>query len=102
MSFDISVTMLLGRGAKGQEPLDPVEWKRVKARVAWVRETIAALREAQRQMDERCGAAVDSVSEEEFERIFDEEQAKVCAILAQLNAVRDHDRWPPHLYFGRI
>jgi hypothetical protein len=65
-----------------------------------VRGAVAELREAQRQMDERCDAAVDRVSEDEFNRIFDEEQAKVCAILDQLHAVRDHDRWPPHLYWS--
>ena len=71
-----------------------------KARVAWVRSAIAALEEAQRQMDERCGAAVDRVSEEEFNRICDEEQAKVCAILDQFAAVRERDEWPPEAFFG--
>ena len=32
-----TVAILLRRGAKAQEPLDPAEWKRVKARVAWDR-----------------------------------------------------------------
>lgn len=100
MSLDDSVTILLARGAKGQEPLDAEEWKRAKARLAWVRGAIAALKEAQRHMDERCMAAVDRVPEAEFNRIFEEEQAKVSAILDELNAVKDHDRWPPELYFG--
>ncbi|MGE5563029.1 MAG: hypothetical protein ACM3ZV_06925 [Bacillota bacterium] len=95
-----TLEILLRRGRKGQGPLEPLEWKAVKARVAWVRETVEALREAQRHMDERCMAAVDRVPEAEFNRIFDEEQAKVSAILDQLNAVRDHDRWPEHLRCG--
>ena len=100
MSSSDTIEILLRRGRKGQEPLDPREWKRVKTRVAWVKGTVAALAEAQRRMDERCMAAVNRVSEEEFNRIFDEEQAKVCAILDQLNAVRDYDQWPPELVWG--
>jgi len=69
-------------------------------RFGWVRGAIAALEEAQRQMDERCGAAVDRVSEEEFNRICDEEQAKVCAILDQFAAIRERDEWPPEAFFG--
>jgi hypothetical protein len=65
-----------------------------------VRGAIAALEQAQRQMDERCGAAVGRVSEEEFNRICDEEQAKVCAILDQFAAVRERNEWPPEIYFG--
>jgi hypothetical protein len=102
MSFEDTIRILLGRGAKRREPLDPAEWKRVKARVAWVRETIAALADAQARMHERCLAAVNRVPEEEFDRIVDEEQAKVCVCLDQLQAVRDHDLWPAHLYFGEI
>ena len=100
MSAEDTLRILLGRGATGQEPLGPVEWKRAKARVAWLRGAIAALEEAQRHMDERCGAAVDRVSEEEFNRICDEEQAKVCAILDQFAAIRERDEWPPEVYFG--
>jgi hypothetical protein len=102
MSLEDSVTILLGRAAAGQEPLEPAEWKRVKARVAWVSETMAAWGEAQRRMDERCRAVAELVSEDEFNRIFDEEQAKVDAIRAQIEAVIRGDRWPPALYFGGI
>lgn len=103
MSFNDTIRILLGRSdPAAHEPLDAQEWKRVKARVAWVRETVEALKEAHRHRDERCMAAVDRVPEEEFERICDEEQAKVCLFLDQLQAARDHDRWPAHLYFGGI
>lgn len=97
-----TLRILLGRGAAGQEPLGPAEWKRAKLRTAWVRGAIAALEEAQRQMDERCRAAVNRVSEEEFNRIFDEEQAKVSAILDQFAAVRERDEWPPEADWGGV
>lgn len=96
--FNASVEML----RRGVVCRDEGEWRRVRARIAWVSKTMAALRAAQRAMDQRCDAAVDQVSEEEFERICDEEQAKVCAILDQLHAVRDRDEWPRELHWGGI
>jgi hypothetical protein len=77
---------------------EPAE--RIAAREAWVRRTAAAWREAQREMDERCGVAVARLSEEEFERLFDAEQAKVDAIRAEIDDVIEHDRWPKHLYWS--
>jgi hypothetical protein len=71
-------------------------------REAWVDETGAALVAAQRHMDERCDEAVGRLSEEEFERLFNEEQAKVDLFLAPLTAAAERDRWPKHLYFGGI
>ena len=62
--IDVTIEMLR-RGA-GREPLDPAEWKRVKARFAWVGEMLAALHDAQDRMHERCRAAVDRVPEAEF------------------------------------
>ena len=102
MSAKNTVRILLGRGRKGLEPLDPREWQRVAARTAWVENAMAALRRAQRQMDDRCDAAVGRLSEEEFERLCDAEQAKVDAFLAPLRAAADHDRWPKELYWGCI
>ena len=71
-------------------------------RQAWVRETAAAWRQAQREMDDRCMDAVERLSEEEFDRLFEEEQAKVDAIREPLQAVVDEDKWPRELYFGGI
>ena len=115
MSAEDSIRILLGRAATGREPLDAAEWKRAKTRVAWVRGAIAALEQAQRHMDvlaqsvrgtdeqgTRCSGAVDRVSEAEFNRIFDEEQAKVSAILDQFAAIRQRDEWPPEIYFGGV
>jgi hypothetical protein len=95
-----TIRILLMSGAKGAEPLDPAQWKRTAARVAWVRETTATLREAQREMDDRCTKAVDRLDPQAFDRLFEAEQAKVDAILTQLRAVIDEDRWPRELYFG--
>ena len=53
-------------------------------------------------MDDRLTAIVNRVSEEEFDRLCDEEQAKVDAIRAQLEEVVESGRWPRHLYWGGI
>ena len=66
-------------------------------RVAWVHETVAAWGEAQREMDDRCTQAAARLSEEEFDRLFDQEQAKGDAIRAPLQAAADEDRWPREL-----
>ncbi len=71
-------------------------------RVAWVHETVAAWGEAQREMDDRCTQAAARLSEEEFDRLFDQEQAKGDAIRAPLQAAADEDRWPRELYFGGL
>jgi dissimilatory sulfite reductase (desulfoviridin) alpha/beta subunit len=102
MGAEDSIRMLLLSGGKHRELLGPAEWKRVKARVAWVRETVAKWAEAMRRRDDRCGAAVDRLSEEAFERLCDEEEAKVEAIHAQLRAVIERDEWPRELYWGEI
>ena len=98
MTAESTIRML----ASGVRTEDAAEWRRKAARCAWVKETMSALRQAQRQMDERCTAAVDRLTEEEFERLFDEEQAKVDAIRAPIDAVIERDEWPRHLYFGNI
>lgn len=72
------------------------------ARAAWVEEATAAWREAQRAMDDRCGAAVARLSEEEFERLCDEEEAKVEVFRAPLKDAAERDVWPKHLYFGGL
>jgi TorA maturation chaperone TorD len=94
MSFENTVQALLADGARAAECQ--------AARAAWVKEAMAAWEKAQREMDRRCDEAVGQVSEEEFNRLFEAEQAKVCALLDQLRAAADHDQWPKHLYFGGI
>jgi hypothetical protein len=46
--------------------------------------------------------AVDRLSEEAFERLFQAEEAKVDAIRAQIDAVIERDLWPPELYWGGL
>ncbi len=101
MSSKDTIRILLERGGEG-DPLGPGEWRRVAARIAWAREIMAAWAEAQRQMDDRCRAAVDRLSDEEFEKLCDEEQAKVDAIRARIDAVIERDQWPRELYFSGI
>ena len=76
------------------------EITRQAERVAWVRETSAALREAWRERDDSCTEAVERLSEKEFDLLFEAEEAKVEMIFAQLRAVADHDRWPRHLHWS--
>lgn len=71
-------------------------------RAAWVRAGAAALRDAQREMDERLGHAVDRLSAEEFDRLCDEEEAKVELFRGPLKAAAERDMWPRELYFGGI
>jgi heme oxygenase len=73
-----------------------------EARMAWTRETAAALREAQREMNDRLDAVVMRVSEEEFNRLFDEEQAKVDAFLKPMRAAAEQDKWPRHLHAASL
>jgi len=76
--------------------------ERIEARAAWVRATCAALRQAQRDMDAICDAAINRLSDEAFERLCAAEQAKVDAIRAPIDDVIERDLWPRHLYFGVI
>jgi exonuclease VII large subunit len=71
-------------------------------RAAWVRKTAKACRKAMHAMDDRLTAMVDRVSSEEFERLYDEEQAKVDAIRLPLKDAAERDVWPRELYFGGI
>ncbi|HKP35054.1 MAG TPA: hypothetical protein VJT70_09795 [Sphingomicrobium sp.] len=76
--------------------------QRNAARLAWAREMLDQWSAAQRAMDDRCSAAVGHLSEEEFERLCDAEQAKVDATRAQIDAVIERDIWPRELYFGCV
>ena len=92
MSSEETIRNLLAAAAQ------PAQCK--AARAAWVRKTAKALREAQRAMDERCDEAFGRLDEEEFERLCDEEEAKVDAFRAPLIAAARRDVWPRELYVG--
>ena len=91
---------------------------RREARAAWVKATAAQWRAAQRAMDERLDEAVDRLfsapgfpgegdqngggAEAEFERLFDEEEAKVDAFRKPLKDAAERDVWPRELYWGCV
>ena len=80
---------------------------RVAARLAWVKERIAALEAAQQRADEAwfriVDALPDDLDDDEFEAIPPPpEQADLDAIHAELEAVRNHDRWPKKLHWGDV
>ena len=102
MSAEDSIKMLLMRGAGDGNPLDAAQWRRIAARLAWTRATLARWRAAQEQMDERCSAACERLDAAAFTRLCDAEQAKVDAIRAQLDAVIARDEWPKEMYFRNI
>lgn len=101
MSAGETVRVLLASGA-GPEPEDEGGRARKAARRQWALERTAALRAAQRAMDDRCSKAVDRLDEAAFDRLFDAEQAKVDAIRAEMEAVAEKDRWPKHLHWGGV
>ena len=59
-------------------------------------------RAARRAMDGRLTAIAGEVSRQEFDRLFDEEQAKVDAIRVEIEDVAKNGRWPGHLYWGKL
>jgi hypothetical protein len=99
MSFEKQIRALLEGNGSSEQARDLA---RKSARCAWVTATAAAWRDAQREMDERCGEAVGRLSEEDFERLCDTEQAKVDAARAPLQAAADRDEWPRELYWGGV
>src|SRR5688572_13442553 len=73
---------------------------RVAARLQWSLERAADWRRAHRAMDKRCDEAVDRLDEDAFEQLIEAEQAKVDAILAEIEAATKADRWPRELYWS--
>lgn len=104
MSFAGTIEML-ERGVQ----LDAEAWRRTAARVAWVKETVAALKDAHQRLfaawDRVFDALPDDLEDEEVEAMHlpdPPEQAEVDAIYGALQDVIQHDRWPAHLYFGGL
>ena len=98
MNFHGTIKML----ERGLRTDDAEEWRRKAARTQWCMEMLEKWWAAVQHQDKRCMEAVDKLSEEEFERLCDEEQAKVDAIRTEIDAVIEHDRWPAHLHFGGV
>lgn len=78
---------------------------RVATRVAWVQERMADLRAAQDRVDVAWDRIFDALPDDLDDEVLEaipqpREQAELDAIFAELHAVRDHDRWPRHLYWS--
>lgn len=101
MSRKETIENLRAMGRRDPVP-DPDGTRRKAARAIWVSETTAALRDAQWRMDQICTEAVSRLPEEEFDRLFDAEQAKVDSFLGPLKTAADKDLWPKHLYWGLL
>lgn len=103
MSAEHTIRALLA----GLETADPAEWRRKSARIAWVKETMAALRAARQKITDAWDRIVaelpEDLSEEELEALPEPpEQAEHDALHAQIRAVIDRDEWPQELHFGGI
>ena len=93
----------------GLETADPADWRRKAARIAWVKETMAALWAAQDKVTEAWDrifeALPEDLSDEELDALNlpdPPEQAELDALHAQIRDVIDHDRWPRELYFSAV
>ena len=73
------------------------------ARGAFVKQRMAALREAQASADAAWGRLIDSLDdmdEEEADAVPPPpEQAAADALLAEIRAICDHDKWPREMYW---
>jgi hypothetical protein len=106
MSSKATIEALLAAATRVAGDQDRRE-ARVAARVAWVKERIAALKAAQQRADEAweriLDALPDHLDDDDREAIPDPpEQVELDAILAEIEAVRDHDRWPRKLHWGDV
>ena len=108
MNRKAAIDALLAAVAQGAGDDDRRD-ARVAARAAWALERIAALKAMQQRVDEAWArlfeARPDLLADDDDEReaIPDPpEQAELDAILAEIDAVRDHDRWPKQLCWGDV
>ena len=106
MTHKATIEALLAGATQGAGDQDRRDG-RVAARLAWVKERIAALEAAQQRADEAwfriVDALPDDLDDDELEATpSPPEQADLDAILAELEAVRDHDRWPRELHWGDV
>lgn len=70
---------------------------RQAARIAWVSEAIAALKTAQDKVDQAWDRMLDALPDEDDDEALEAlpdppEQAELDAIMAEIEAVRDHGR----------
>ena len=91
MSAELTIKMLLAEARKTAD--------RRAARAAWARQASAAWLKATLEMDEFLTAAVERMNKAEFERLCYEEFAKVDAMMAELRAAVDEDKWPREMHW---
>jgi hypothetical protein len=77
---------------------------RITLRKAWAKQRVADFFAAQKRVGEAWSrifdALPDDLDEDELEAIPEPpEQAEADAIWAEIEAVREHDRWPRELYW---
>ena len=77
---------------------------RMAARRAWAEQAIEAFFAAQERVHEawtRIFRELPDFDDEALEQLPDPpEQAEADALWAEIEAVREHDRWPRHLYWS--
>ncbi|GAO39850.1 hypothetical protein SCH01S_39_01350 [Sphingomonas changbaiensis NBRC 104936] len=83
-------------------PKDPLDPDRKQARIAWARQAMARLKAANAR-DAAWSRLIADQPEEDDEALDDlspPEQDEADAILAEIKAACDHDRWPRELYWS--
>ena len=77
---------------------------RIAARCAWAEQAVAAFMAAQERVQEawtRILRELPDLDDEALDQLPDPpEQAEADALWAEIEAVRDRDRWPRHLYWS--
>jgi hypothetical protein len=103
MSAKHTVAMLLEGGSDAAAEYSDARI-RCAHRVAWALATVAAIRKAQRQVDEAWDRRLDAIADGGDGELSEDvpEAAALNTLLAQAEAARDHDRWPKALYWGGI
>ncbi|HYI64612.1 MAG TPA: hypothetical protein VEW71_06980 [Allosphingosinicella sp.] len=89
------------------EAEERAELERVAARVAWTRRTVDQWHDAQKAADAAWMKLVEPYADLDDDEDIPEldpppEQAVVDRLLAQLDDVRHHDRWPRHLHWTDV
>jgi hypothetical protein len=102
------IQSLLAAGTREAEEEQRGE-ARQAARLAWLRETFAAMIAAQERVGEAWDrifdALPDDLDDEELEAMNlpdPPEQAEVDALYEQIEAARERDVWPESLYWGNV
>ena len=107
MSAKRTIAALLA-GADALADADRLAQDRRDARVAWVHETMAKIRAAARAGDAAWERRLDAMEAEGIDPDEAEdlpelpEEAAQRALMEEIRAVCDHDRWPRELHWGGL